>query len=126
MQSTTSFYFFLGGSTWGSNWEFDSSTISSRSIVINLGISYTTSLGTTSITLGIPRRMLGIAKEELGFWNFGDVIAFVGLTFDFGDSGQARVSGNFGPLSEELYNLGNILKSYTRHNGMVRVGFLDN
>jgi hypothetical protein len=71
MQSTTSFYFFLGGSTWGSNWEFDSSTISSRSIAIKLGISYRTSLGTTSITLGIPMRTLGIAKEELGFGALG-------------------------------------------------------
>jgi hypothetical protein len=35
-------------------------------------------------------------------------------------------TGDFGPLLEELYDLGNILESNTRHNGMVRVGFLDN
>jgi hypothetical protein len=34
------------------------------------------------------------------------LIASIGLTFDFGDSNQALVIGDFGSLSEELYNLG--------------------
>jgi len=70
-------------------------------------------------------RTLGITKEELTFWNFGDLVVLIGLTLDFGDSSQTLVSGNFGPLLEELYNLGNILELNTRHNGMVRVGFLE-
>jgi hypothetical protein len=126
MPSTIIFYFFVGGSTWGSNWEFDNFTISSKSIAIELGISHKISLGSTSITLRILGRTLGIAKKELGFWSFGDVFPPIGLTLDFGDSGQALVNGDFGPLAEELYDLGNRLQSNTRHNDMVRVGFLDN
>jgi hypothetical protein len=49
----------------------------------------------------------------------------IGLTFDFGDSCQAPTNGDFGPLSKKLYDLGNILESNTRHNGMVSVGFLE-
>jgi hypothetical protein len=53
------------------------------------------------------------------------MVAPIGLTFNSMDSNQAPTSGNFGPLSKELYNIGNILKSNTRHNGMVRIGFLE-
>ncbi len=53
------------------------------------------------------------------------MVIHIKLTFDYGDLGQALVSGDFGPLSKELYDLGNILESNTRHNGMVTVGFLE-
>jgi hypothetical protein len=66
-----------------------------------------------------------IAKEKLGFWSSRDLVIHIKLTFDYGDLGQALVSGDFGPLSKELYDLGNILESNTRHNGMVTVGFLE-
>ncbi len=66
-----------------------------------------------------------IAKEKLGFWSSKDLVVPIGLTFDSKDSGQAPASGNFGPLSKKLYNLGNISESNTRHNGMVKVGFLE-
>jgi len=78
-------------------------------MVVELGISERISSGCTLITLGISRRTSGVAKEELGFWSFGDVVAPIRFTFDFGDSTQALVSDNFGPLSKELYDLGNIL-----------------
>jgi hypothetical protein len=38
-------------------------------------------------------------KKKLGFWSFKDLIALIGLTFDYGDSSQAPISGNFSPLS---------------------------
>jgi hypothetical protein len=66
-----------------------------------------------------------IAKEKLGFWSSRDLVIPIGLTFDFEDSGQAPTNGDFGPLSKKLYDLGNISKLNTRHNGMVRVGFLE-
>ncbi len=110
MPSTLSFYFFLGGLACGSDWESNSSTISSRSIAVKSRISRKISLGSTSITLGILGKNSGIAKEELGFWSFGDLVAPTGLTFNFGDSSQAPANGDFGPLSQELYVLGNILE----------------
>ncbi len=109
MPSTLSLCFFLRGSAWGSNWEFDRSTISTRFIAIELGISKRISSRFTSITLGILGRTSSIAKEKLGFWSYGDVVVPIGLTFNFGDLSQTLLSGDFGPLSKELYNLGNIL-----------------
>ncbi len=53
------------------------------------------------------------------------MVAPTRLTLDFGDLGQAPTNGDFGPLSKELYNLGNILESNAIHNGMVRVGFFE-
>jgi hypothetical protein len=53
------------------------------------------------------------------------MVAPIRLTFNFVDSNQAPTSGNFQPQSKELYDLGNILKSNTKHNGMVRIGFLE-
>jgi len=67
--------------------------ISSRSRFIKLGI-----LGRTSRT----------AKEKLGFWSFRDLVIPIGLTIYSGDLGQALASGDFGPLSKELCDLGNI------------------
>jgi hypothetical protein len=121
MPSTPSFCFFPRGSYC----EFDSATISPRFIVVKLRISRRTSLRFTSITSWILGRTSNIAKEDLGFWSPRDLVAPIGLTFDFGDLGQVLVSGDFGPLLRELYDLGNILESNTRHNGMVRVGFLE-
>jgi hypothetical protein len=94
----------------GINWEFDNFTISSRSIVVKSRISGKISSCYTSIALRISWRTSGIAKDELGFWSFGDVVAPTRLTFNFGDLGQVPTNGNFGPLSKELYDLGNILE----------------
>ena len=66
-----------------------------------------------------------IAKEKLGFWSSRDLVVLIGLTFDYGDSGQTPTSGDFGPLSKKLYDFRNISESNIRHNGMVRVGFLE-
>jgi hypothetical protein len=69
---------------WGLYWEFDSCTISSRFIVIKLKISRKISLRSTSIALRILRRISSIAKKELGFWSFEDLVAPNGLAFDYG------------------------------------------
>jgi len=106
MSSTLSLCFFLRGSAWGLNWEFDSSTISTRFIAVELRISKRTSLGFTSITLGILGRISSIAKEELGFWSYGDVVVPIGLTFNFGDLSQTLFSGDFGPLQRNYTTLG--------------------
>jgi hypothetical protein len=102
-----------------------SSTISSKSITIKSWISGRTSSGSTSITLGILRRTLGVAKEELGFWSYRDLVVPSRLTFNFGNSSQALTNGNFGPLSKELYDLGNILELDTKHGDIIRIGFLE-
>jgi hypothetical protein len=115
MPSTPTFFFFPRGSAWGSNWEFDSSTISLRFIAIESRISGRISLKSTSITLGILGRTSSITKEDLRFWSFRDLIAPTWLTFDSQDSSQAPINGDFGPLSKELYDLRNILKSDTIH-----------
>jgi hypothetical protein len=77
MPSTPSFYFFLRGL----DCEFDSSAISPRFIVVKLRISRRISLGFTSIT---SRRTSNIAKEDLGFLNFRDLVAPTRLTFNLG------------------------------------------
>jgi hypothetical protein len=115
MPSTPTCFFLPRGSAWGSNWEFDSSTISLRFIAIESRISGRISLKSTSITLGILGRTSSITKEDLRFWSFRDLIAPTWLTFDSQDSSQAPINGDFGPLSKELYDLRNILKSDTIH-----------
>jgi hypothetical protein len=105
MPSTPSFYFFPKGSTWGSNWEFDSSTISLRFIIVESWISRRISLKSTSITLGILGRTSGITKEELGFWSFRDLVVSIRLTFNSQYSSQAPINGDFGPLSKSYMTL---------------------
>jgi hypothetical protein len=66
-----------------------------------------------------------LQKKKLGFWSSRDLVIPIRLTFDFEDSRQAPTNGDFGPLLKKLYDLGNISKLNTIHNGMVRVGFLE-
>jgi hypothetical protein len=58
-------------------------------------------------------------KRRIRVLELWDLVAPTRLTFDYGDSSQVLVNGNFGPLSKELYDLGNILELYIRHDGMV-------
>ncbi len=110
MPSTPYFSFFPGGLAWGLDLESNSSTISSKSIAVESRISRRISSVFTSITLRIWGRNSGNAKKELGFWSSKDLVTPIRLKLNYGNSGQTPINGNFGTLSKELYDLGNILE----------------
>ncbi len=69
-----------------------------------------------------------ITKFELVLNKFGGLWKSSARRFSNGliinSRDHAPLIGDFGPL-EELNDLGNMLESFTRHNGMVSLGFMD-
>jgi hypothetical protein len=63
-----------------------------------------------------------VLNKSGGLWKYGARRFLSGLIINSRDC--APLIGDFRPL-EELNDLGNMLKSLTRHNGMVSLGFMD-